>query len=907
MLRGPAAALAVLIVFGLPLPSRAQQPAGPAQAAATTVCGVQVPAPAALPPEGSGPVLWQIAPCFAAQGNVSLVDLQTYLYYIQLQQKVSRPSQGLWTPYDDSVEQVIRDDFRRLVNLPFLDDLSIETQDYTFSNGVVGKIVVYNMEERARIKIVDYVGSKTVERSKIDEALKTQQIELRLDTFLDVGTVRKVETIVRDLMAEKGFQSAEVTHEVKALPEGPKLIHLTFHMNDGPKVRIRRVEFVGNTAIDDGPLRRQMKNNRGKRWWLFFSGGGTYQEAKYEEDAQRVTDYYRYRGYITAQVGEPEIRVLNTSDDNKTRWVELRVPVEEGRRYRVGDFTFDGNTIVRTEALRPMFDIKTGDYYNQSKIRRGFQKAQEVYGAAGYMEFTGYPDPRPRDVPDLTGESPDSATAATAPAESRTNEPPVVDVTVRLQEGKQFFVNRITFTGNTTTRDNVIRRELRIYENGVFNTEALKYSVRRLNQLGYFRPLEEGRDIAVDKVPAADNKINLNLKLEEQNRNQLQFGAGVSQFEGFFGQLSFQTSNFLGRGETLSMAIQAGSRAENYQLGFTEPFLFDRNITGSANVFRSDVRYVSQFTQRSTGATVSFGFPLGGGFTRMYTGYSYERIRVTDVADAYNDPQLLQRNPFLADSLLVGANGQRIISRITPSIVHNSIDQPIFPTTGKRLSVALELAGLGGNTSFYKPSTEAIWYLRQNARMSLGMRALVEYISPYRGTRELPIFEKLFMGGEYTVRGFDLRTIGPQDVESGVVLGGNKSLLFNVEQAFTIASPVRLILFFDAGQVRDTGQAFSLWEDKIERVAPPVPLLYDPFVLQSLAPAGADTGVQTRAIGRQSAFKTSTGAEVRFFMPVLNVPFRLIFAYNPHRGGVLNQSLQQQDEFTFRFAVGTMF
>ena len=183
---------------------------------------------------------------------------------------------------------------------------------------------------------------------------------------------------------------------------------------------------------------------------------------------------------------------------------------------------------------------------------------------------------------------------------------------MRMQEGKQFFVNRLTFTGNTTTHDNVIRREVRLVEDGVFNTEALKYSVKRLNQLGYFKPLEGGsKDVDVQKTPGTDNKVDVKLKLEEQNRNQLTFGAGVSEFEGFFGQMSFSTSNFMGRGESLTLSVQSGSRAQNYQVSFTEPFLFDRNITGGANVFRRDIRYVGQFTQESTGGVLSFGFPLG--------------------------------------------------------------------------------------------------------------------------------------------------------------------------------------------------------------------------------------------------------------------------------------------------------
>ncbi len=208
--------------------------------------------------------------------------------------------------------------------------------------------------------------------------------------------------------------------------------------------------------------------------------------------------------------------------------------------------------------------MELGDYYNQKEIRKGFQKAQEIYGAGGYMEFTGYPDMKFSDDPDPNAATAPAALAAVDTPEA-SKEPPTVDVTLLIQEGKQYFVNRIIFTGNTTTRDNVIRRELRLYENGVFNTEALKYSIKRLNQLGYFKALEgPGKDVNVDKLPNADNKVDVKMKLEEQNRNQLTFGAGVSQFEGFFGQLSFQTANFLGRGESLTVSAQGGQRARNY-------------------------------------------------------------------------------------------------------------------------------------------------------------------------------------------------------------------------------------------------------------------------------------------------------------------------------------------------------
>jgi len=895
----------------------AQQPAS----SATEICGQPVQPPRALPPAGSGPVVYLIAPCFEAQGNTSLVDYQTYLYYIQT--KPSTPSQGLWVPYNDETESSLRDDFKRLWGTNFLDNLAIDVEDYVFSNGVVGKLITYDMEERQRVKIVDFVGSKKLETAKIDEKLKENNAQIRLDTFIDPALIRKIEGIIREMMKEKGFQSAEISHEIKPIEGGPKLVHVTFTMSEGPKVKIRTVEFTGNSAVSDGRLRRKMKDNRAHWWLSFLSGRGVYQETKFEEDAERVMEYYRDRGYIRAQVGDPEIKVLGDSDDKKTRWIELRVPVNEGHRYQVNSFKVAGNTVVKADALTPLFKLEKGKYYNQKQVRKGFQKAQEIYGAGGYMEFTGYPDYKFSDEPNpAEPQAPKMLAAVDAsPAGS-----PTVDVTLQIQEGKQYFVNRIIFTGNTTTRDNVIRREMRLYENGVFNTESLKYSIKRLNQLGYFKALEgPGKDVNIDKTTNADNKVDVKMKLEEQNRNQLTFGAGVSQFEGFFGQLSFQTANFLGRGESLNVSLQGGQRAQNYTLSFTEPFLFDRNITGGANLFRSDVRYVSQFTQQSTGGTLTFGFPVGNGFTRAFTNYSFERVRVTEINTAFTDPLVLARNPYLRDSLLIGQGGQRIISKIVPSLIYNSVDQPIFPTQGRRLSLSADLAGLGGNTKYVKPSVEAVTFMKQNNRMSFGVRGQMEYVRSYGSTAvcatpgltncdNLPIFEKLFMGGEYSIRGFDLRTIGPSDLQTGLVLGGNKSLLFNVEQIVHIAGPVRLILFYDAGQIRSTGESFGWKEDIRALVQTPLPLLVDPLATVGINACRAQPDgtcvvdpVKTEVAGQRSAFKTSTGAEVRFFMPVLNVPFRLIFAYNPQRGGVLDNTLRQQKAFQFRFAVGTTF
>jgi outer membrane protein insertion porin family len=906
----PVALLFVLLAaLTGPRQAAAQDPAPPPVPLPATICGYQIPEPSKLPPAGSEPVVYQIVLCFERQGGYPNVEGQTYLHYMETPRLVSSPSENRWVPYTDAVEDAALRDFRALWALPFLDDLLVEVRDVQFENGVIGKIIIFDMEERQRIKIVDYVGTGKVDQTAIEDELKKRGITIRLDTFIDQGLVRRVAGVVRNVYTAKGYQYVDVRPEVRPISEEAKTVHLTFHINEGPQVKIRQVEFVGNSEVSDRRLRRQLKENKPRGLFSFILGGGAFKEEAFDEDADNVIAYYRDRGYIRAQVGQPDLKVLEDSEDGTTRWVQMRVPITEGDRYRVGEFTFAGNTIVDAQALRPMFKIKPGEWYSDKKVRKGLEKTQELYGSAGYMEFGGYPDLAPRDEAAAGAEGPPvpGRQAATA------NGDPVVDVTMRFQEGQLFFVNRITFVGNTTTRDNVIRREMRLVEAGVFNTEALKHSIRRLNQLGYFKPLEGGDDISVDKTPDAENKVDVRLKFEEQNRNQLTFGAGVSQFEGFFGQLSFQTSNFLGRGETFTVSLQQGSRAKNYQIAFTEPFLFDRPMTAGIDLFHREIEYIGLYTQGSTGGNLVWGVQMGG-YGRGFISYSYERVHVKDLAPILNDPRVLQSNPFLADSLLIGQGQRRTISKIAPSYVYNSVDHPIFPSTGKRLTLTTEFAGIGGNTHFVNPRVEGIAYFRHTNRTSLGFRAQAEYVVPYGSTRgRLPIFEKLFLGGEYSMRGFDIRSVGPRDPYSGVVIGGNKSLLGNVEYLISIAGPVRLVLFADAGQVRNDGENFA-WKESTYRLEFPEPplSLRDPFQgVIELTPPGFEPDplpLPTRIkAGELSAFKTSVGAEIRFFMPVLNVPFRLIFAMNPSRGGVLDNNFFPEKRFKFRFAVGSTF
>ena len=223
-------------------------------------------------------------------------------------------------------------DFKALWNTNFLEDLSIEVTDYDVPNGIVGKIVTYNMEERQRVKIVDYQGSKQIDRTKIDEKLRERNVELRLDSFLDESVVRRVEGVLRSFMAEKGFTNAEVTHTITPVAGGPKLVNVTFKVSEGPRSRSARSISSATRRSATARLQRKLKENKPKGIISFITGSGTYKEAEYEADVERVVEYYQNQGYVRARVGQPELKTLENTKDGKTRWIQLRIPGHRGRR-----------------------------------------------------------------------------------------------------------------------------------------------------------------------------------------------------------------------------------------------------------------------------------------------------------------------------------------------------------------------------------------------------------------------------------------------------------------------------------------------------------------------------------------------------------------------------------------------
>ena len=646
----------------VPCSTFAQAPA--AAPAAPGVTAGQAGQPAAArrqPPAGSGPVISQTEIRFHPV-NESIIEPQTYLYYIQT--PFTRESEGVFVPFNESTEKTLLEDFKRLWATSFLDNLWIETLDEPYENGVMGKRVIYHMEERPRVKIVDYTGSTKVERTKIDEKMKELGVSLRLDSFLDEAVVRRVQGLVKSFMADKGYEFAEVTSTVEPLPSGPKLVKVVFDVKEGPKVKVRELNFIGNTAFGDGTLGRQMKSTKAKSWFSWITGKGIYQAAKFEEDAEKIVEYYRNEGYIAAKVGQPEIKVLEDSKDKETRWVQLDVPVDEGPRYRVGEFKFDGNKVVKTEFLEPLFKLKTGDWYTEKNIRKGLEKARELYGGGGYFEFTGYPDLDP-------------VGAAEGPIAGPAQ--PTVNVTMRMHEGEQYFGHRITFIGHTTTGNNVLRREVRLVEGGIFNTESLKYSVKRSTS-----------SATSSRSKTGGHRRPEDAEQQERGRRHAEAGRAEPQpadlrrrrvaVRGLL-RPAVVPDRELPRPRRSAHRVLAGRVApENYQVAFSEPFLFDRNITGGVDVYKRTLRYIDQFTQEAIGGNVTSGFPR-----RVLADVLHLQLRGRPGVR----PQPVLRagagaaQPALADSLLIGEGGHRTISKVTPSFVHNTVDNPIFRTAAR--------------------------------------------------------------------------------------------------------------------------------------------------------------------------------------------------------------------------------
>jgi outer membrane protein insertion porin family len=664
-------------------------------------------------------------------------------------------------------------DFNSLWNTGYFDDIRFEREETPKG----WRVHVY-VKEKPTIREIKYVGLNSISQSDVLDRFKERKVSLTQESQYDPTKVKKAEVVIKELLSEHGRQFSNIVTEIRPIP--PAAVGVTFVVKEGPKVKVGRIRFEGNKKIKSRTLRASMKNLKplGVPHSIFLENifARTYNASRLSEDAERVRDAYQQKGYFKALIQDPQTKIRDTGggfhipliQKGGGKVVDITIPIEEGERFHLKEVKFTGNKAVNnTPALRRLIPMKDGELFNVEMVRKGIKNLRDAYGELGYINFTPVPN---TDIDD---------------------EHHLITLTFDLDEGKPFYVRRVEFKGNTTTRDKVIRRELAVEEGQVYNKKLWELSLLRLNQLGYFEPLkteEQGGERSDEvKQNNQEGTVDITLKVKEKGKNSIGLSGGVSGLAGSFIGLSYETNNFLGLGETLNVTASVGSRQRNLMFGFTEPYMFDRPLQVGFTVFSQRFNFnqaqeasilsnqqlnlpenvlqsLQNFSQSRTGFTMSGSYPLKRSFKRIGLTYSFDTSSVTVFSQfsALYFQELNFRNISGPDSLK-----GIVTSKLLPSFTTNTIDNPMRPHRGRSLFIGGDIAGLGGNVSFVRPVLE---YKRwtpmrgikpnREGRNTFGFRIQASHVSGYLG-RVAPPFERFFMGGDTDIRGFDIRAISP--------------------------------------------------------------------------------------------------------------------------------------------------
>jgi outer membrane protein insertion porin family len=750
----------------------------------------------------------------------------------------------LFTHPGDTYDPIsVERDFNSLWNTAYFDNLRIEREDT--EKGIILDVIVV---EKPTIREINYKGNNSVSTSDILDRFKKEKVGLSVESQYNPAKIKRAETVLKTILSEHGHQFATIKTEVKTIP--PASVQVNFNIKEGPTVKVGQIRFTGNEHISSLILRRSMKNLKpiGIPYSLIFENliAQTFDASKLEEDSERVRFTYRDRGYYNAAIEEPKTQIrdeggLNwfTFRPNKGKRIDILLPIEEGERYRLGTITFTGNKAVKNEkALRATFAVKDGDWFNATLVGKGLENLKKAYGQMGYINFGAIPKP-------------------TYDEEKKT-----VSMVIDIDEGKPFYVSRIEFQGNTITRDKVIRRELMLEEGQVYNSQLWEYSLLRLNQLEYFDPLKVDQDSEAHQDAEAGT-VDLLLKVKEKGKNSIALNGGMSGQSGAFLGLNYQTNNFLGLGETLSLQGNLGSISRQFTFGFTQPYVhnhplnvgfqiynskqdfnaaksFQAQSGASANLTQAQQSLVQNYNQGSYGMTFSLQYPLKRhAFQRVGFTYSWSESTITAFSTA-------SQTFFQTIAFRSGVQGSNALAGIINSMAsfsytYNTINNPMRPRTGKEYSAVLQTAGIWGNVRYIEPMVaykqfRPMHYLMPSAtgRNVLGIRAQLSYIQGI-GSSVAPPNNRFYDGGEAELRGFDIRSATPYGyvptrvnvtltnpdgscvprdstqpqlnqciqvplpIYGVASIGGDTNLLANAEYRIPIVGPVTFAFFDDFG------------------------------------------------------------------------------------------------------------
>jgi len=676
----------------------------------------------------------------------------------------------MFTHEGDTFDPIsIERDFNSLWNTGYFDDLRMEREDS--EKGVILNVFV---REKPTIREINYKGNNAVSTSDILDRFKKDKVGLSVESQYDPTKIKLAETAIKDLLAEHGHQFATIKTDVKTVP--PASVQVNFNIKEGPVVKVGKITFQGNQHLNALYLRRAMKNLKpiGIPYSIVFEDlfAQTYDSSKLEEDTERVRQAYRDKGYASAAVETPVTHVRDVGGLNwltfrprQGKRIDIEMTIEEGGRYRLGSITFTGNKqITNLKALRNTFPLKDGDWFNATMIGKGLDNLKKAYGGLGYINFGA--------IPKL----------------SYDDQKKTVSLNIDIDEGKQFFVSRIEFQGNTLTRDRVIRRELMLDEGSVYNSQLWEYSLLRLNQLEYFEPLRVDQDSEAHQDPDAGT-VDLLLKVKEKGKNSIGVNGGISGYAGAFLGVNYSTNNFLGFGETLSVQANLGSISRTFLFGFTQPYIRNRPINVGFQIFNNKQDYnaaknyqlttgiaanlsaaqqslTQNYNVGSDGVNFSVSYPLKRhAFQRVGMTYSWTKSSITTFSTASQTyfQTIAFRSGIQGTNPLAGI----INSNIGLSYTYNTIANPLRPHEGKEYTAFLQTSGIWGSVRYINPVVAykrfiPMHYLipAKDGRNALGVRAQLGYIQGFSGD-VAPPNNRFYSGGEMELRGFDVRTGTP--------------------------------------------------------------------------------------------------------------------------------------------------
>ena len=795
-----------------PPQSPQQPPAEPAPAPATG------PAPERAQSSFAGDVIESVE----WQGLRTLSE-ETVAYYLGLQQGQRFDPEKL------------NENIHQLWDRGLIDDISVEA-----APGAQGVRLTVSISERPVLRSVEYKGLKKIGRTDINERIDKEHIRVREGLPVARGELERLAGVLEDMYREKGYRFAQVDYDLQEVNPGD--VRAVFTVDEGDKVKIQKINFTGNQVFSDWRLRQAMRKTRQSGPISRIMKRDIYNPANFQEDLDKVRDLYKRKGYKNVTLGEPDIAVKamhpKAAPKKQKRRLFITIPIDEGKRFKFGEISIEGNKVYSDEMLLKAFQKPRGHspWLRSTAVDKGVEAVSDLYRNTGYIY-------------------------AHVEVELKERDDNVADVVVHVHEGDQYHVGRLEFKGNDRTKDKVLRREFRVQEGRVLNMGALKNSLYKLNQLNYFK-IDENNPIEFQNFDSDKKTVDLVVKGTEADRTELLFGGGWSELDGFFGQFSIKTQNFMGRGETLQVAIQSGKVTDRYEFSYFVPWLFDRPQSAGFQLFSDQIDYVLYGSQRQlrtqTGGALTYGRNIGL-FQSLRFTYGYTDLDdVIEVTDPTTGNVARQESKYKKSS-------------IRPSWLYDSEDNRLEPTRGLRSTVSLEYAGgpIGGDISLIRPEGALTYFhplSRQPLQTVFGFNLEGGLVQALEG-QTLPVLERYYLGGPRSIRGFASRSIFLRDAAGtpvtdsfGNVLGGTSYLTAGLEYHLLLGGPFRLVFFTDAGNVFGSeGQHFGI-----------------------------------------DALRYTAGVELRLFVPVFGLPLRFIYSKNlrPLPG----------DRFeTFQFDVGSSF